>query len=154
MLLTFLSAQLYAKLNHQCSGKHLLIKAKHMNLARPFQNSESKFILFQHFLCSCLFCTLCPTFLFFTSVQQCVTMSKIKDNFSFQKFEQLEWHQFLWDNDSKCVLLVMFQLLCLSCCCIRLLQTPLFKYFLEYKCGKPPSHSPLQDGADILCSKW
>jgi hypothetical protein len=21
-------------------------------------------------------------------------------------------------------------------------------------CGKPPSHSPLQDGADILCSKW
>jgi hypothetical protein len=22
------------------------------------------------------------------------------------------------------------------------------------RCGKPPSHSPLQDGADILCSKW
>ena len=22
------------------------------------------------------------------------------------------------------------------------------------KCRKPPSHSPLQDGADILCSKW
>jgi hypothetical protein len=22
------------------------------------------------------------------------------------------------------------------------------------KCGEPPSHSPLQDGADILCSKW
>jgi hypothetical protein len=22
------------------------------------------------------------------------------------------------------------------------------------ECGKPPSHSPLQDGADILCSKW
>jgi hypothetical protein len=21
-------------------------------------------------------------------------------------------------------------------------------------CGEPPSHSPLQDGADILCSKW
>jgi hypothetical protein len=25
--------------------------------------------------------------------------------------------------------------------------------YLAY-CGKPPSHSPLQDGADILCSKW
>jgi hypothetical protein len=22
------------------------------------------------------------------------------------------------------------------------------------ECGEPPSHSPLQDGADILCSKW
>jgi hypothetical protein len=21
-------------------------------------------------------------------------------------------------------------------------------------CGEPPSHSPLQDGADILCFKW
>jgi hypothetical protein len=21
-------------------------------------------------------------------------------------------------------------------------------------CGEPPSHLPLQDGADILCSKW
>jgi hypothetical protein len=25
-------------------------------------------------------------------------------------------------------------------------------YFVH--CGEPPSHSPLQDGADILCSKW
>jgi hypothetical protein len=25
---------------------------------------------------------------------------------------------------------------------------------LERECGEPPSHSPLQDGADILCSKW
>ena len=25
---------------------------------------------------------------------------------------------------------------------------------MNVHCGKPPSHSPLQDGADILCSKW
>jgi hypothetical protein len=24
----------------------------------------------------------------------------------------------------------------------------------DLRCGEPPSHSPLQDGADILCSKW
>jgi hypothetical protein len=28
------------------------------------------------------------------------------------------------------------------------------KIFTNLTCGKPPSHSPLQDGADILCSKW
>jgi hypothetical protein len=25
---------------------------------------------------------------------------------------------------------------------------------LVVPCGEPPSHSPLKDGADILCSKW
>jgi hypothetical protein len=27
-------------------------------------------------------------------------------------------------------------------------------YYRAMVCGKPPSHSLLQDGADILCSKW
>jgi hypothetical protein len=29
-----------------------------------------------------------------------------------------------------------------------------FGYLGVEQCGKLPSHSPLQDGADILCSKW
>jgi hypothetical protein len=34
-------------------------------------------------------------------------------------------------------------------------QIPSFKVNLHIEyCGEPPSHSPLQDGADILCSKW
>jgi hypothetical protein len=41
---------------------------------------------------------------------------------------------------------------------IRDLLNMAFKMFSEKlsmtDCGEPPSHSPLQDGADILCSKW
>jgi hypothetical protein len=37
---------------------------------------------------------------------------------------------------------------------IKYLGVTLTKEVKDLYCGEPPSHSPLQDGADILCSKW
>ena len=33
-------------------------------------------------------------------------------------------------------------------------EAPTLAKQLVSGCGEPPSHSPLQDGTDILCSKW
>jgi hypothetical protein len=43
----------------------------------------------------------------------------------------------------------------LSTHCICEYYTPVILWFMNFNnCWEPPPHSPLQDGADILCSKW